>query len=246
MFVICDETVLIDLFVVFLLHFDCGVVSRPVAGSLTEARGQKANIHVFREMLELCEIINSEGYSHCKETPKLKVILFGELFNVSSSKSQTKSQFIRFECGFMFFSWLIESFGFEICKQIYTSINDKLVGLLLRARKYKFVEFEGGKFTAIINDIFIILYTYEHTNNIHLKSLKCQFVTKPLLLFWIHLNMRQRQLPLYLLKIKIIPSNFFWNLELIWLRLKSFASQCMMFKAECSVHSRSRNNDVAN
>lgn len=28
-------------------------------------------------------------------------------------------------------------------KQIYTSINDKLVGLLLRARKYKFVEFEG-------------------------------------------------------------------------------------------------------
>lgn len=80
---------------------------KPVAGSLTEARGQKANIHVFREMLELCEIINSEGYSHCKETPKLKVILFGELFN------------------------------------IYTSINDKLVGLLLRARKHKFVEFEG-------------------------------------------------------------------------------------------------------
>lgn len=55
---------------------------RPIAGSLTEARGQKANIHVFREMLELCEIINSEGYSHCEETPKLKVILFGELFNV--------------------------------------------------------------------------------------------------------------------------------------------------------------------
>lgn len=33
-------------------------------------------------------------------------------------------------------------------KQIYTCINDKLVGLLLRARKYKFVDFEGG-----INDI---------------------------------------------------------------------------------------------
>lgn len=27
--------------------------------------------------------------------------------------------------------------------QIYTCINDKLVGLLLRARKHKFVDFEG-------------------------------------------------------------------------------------------------------
>lgn len=27
--------------------------------------------------------------------------------------------------------------------QIYTMINDKLVGLLLRARKHKFVDFEG-------------------------------------------------------------------------------------------------------
>lgn len=28
-------------------------------------------------------------------------------------------------------------------QQIYTCINDKLVGLLLRARKHKFVDFEG-------------------------------------------------------------------------------------------------------
>lgn len=27
--------------------------------------------------------------------------------------------------------------------QIYNSINDKLVGLLLRARKHKFIDFEG-------------------------------------------------------------------------------------------------------
>ncbi|XP_055317968.1 actin-binding Rho-activating protein isoform X2 [Sitodiplosis mosellana] len=80
---------------------------KPIAGSLTEARGQKANIHVFREMLELCQIIHSEGYAHNEDNPKLKVILFGELFN------------------------------------IYTCINDKLVGLLLRARKHKFVDFEG-------------------------------------------------------------------------------------------------------
>lgn len=33
-------------------------------------------------MLELCQMINSEGYAHDEEHPKLKVILFGELFNV--------------------------------------------------------------------------------------------------------------------------------------------------------------------
>lgn len=54
-----------------------------MAGSLTAARGQKASIHVCREMLELCQMINSEGYQHSEETPELKVILFGELFNVS-------------------------------------------------------------------------------------------------------------------------------------------------------------------
>lgn len=55
---------------------------RPISGSLTEARGQKANIHVCKEMLELCHVINSEGYPQSKQHPELKVILFGELFNV--------------------------------------------------------------------------------------------------------------------------------------------------------------------
>uniref|UniRef100_A0A1B0GQH1 Uncharacterized protein n=1 Tax=Phlebotomus papatasi TaxID=29031 RepID=A0A1B0GQH1_PHLPP len=34
---------------------------KPVAGSLTEFRGQKANLHVYREMMELCDVINSSG-----------------------------------------------------------------------------------------------------------------------------------------------------------------------------------------
>lgn len=57
---------------------------RPIAGSLTEQRGQKANIHVFREMCELCEIINGSGAPQDEEDPKgPKWIFFGELFNVS-------------------------------------------------------------------------------------------------------------------------------------------------------------------
>lgn len=80
---------------------------RPKAGSLTEYRGKKANIQVYQEMLELCTVIHDEGHSISKQTPELKGILFGELFN------------------------------------IYTHINDKLVGLLLRARKHELIEFEG-------------------------------------------------------------------------------------------------------
>lgn len=56
--------------------------NRPIAGSLTAARGQKANMHVFKELLELCQIVNSEGYPQTKEDPSLRFIPFGELFNV--------------------------------------------------------------------------------------------------------------------------------------------------------------------
>ncbi|TMW51295.1 hypothetical protein DOY81_003614 [Sarcophaga bullata] len=79
---------------------------KPLAGSLTEMRGQKANMHVLKEMLELCQIIDSEGYN-VKDEPTMRVIPFGELFN------------------------------------IYNYISDKVVGILLRARKHKLVEFEG-------------------------------------------------------------------------------------------------------
>lgn len=56
---------------------------KPLAGSLTEMRGQKANMHVMKEMLELCQIIDSEGYE-VKDEPTMRVIPFGELFNVNS------------------------------------------------------------------------------------------------------------------------------------------------------------------
>ncbi|KAM8719609.1 hypothetical protein ACLKA7_005789 [Drosophila subpalustris] len=79
---------------------------KPLAGSLTEARGQKANMHVMKEMLELCQIISSEGYV-VKDEPTMRVIPFGELFN------------------------------------IYNYISDKVVGILLRARKHKLLDFEG-------------------------------------------------------------------------------------------------------
>lgn len=60
------------------------LIARPVDGSMTQARGQKANIHVYKEILELCYIIESAGEIYSEDTPELKAIPFGELFNVKS------------------------------------------------------------------------------------------------------------------------------------------------------------------
>ncbi|XP_018053211.1 PREDICTED: actin-binding Rho-activating protein-like isoform X1 [Atta colombica] len=79
---------------------------RPEAGSLSDLRGRKANAHVLKEILELCEIISHEG-TPCRDQPDVIAITFGDIFN------------------------------------IYTNISNKCVGLLLRARKQKFLEFEG-------------------------------------------------------------------------------------------------------
>ncbi|CAB3367771.1 Hypothetical predicted protein [Cloeon dipterum] len=79
---------------------------RPVEGSKTDQRGQKAMQHVAKEILELCEIINDCGQS-VPTSKSHKYIRFGELFN------------------------------------IYTHISNKVVGILLRARKHCFVDFEG-------------------------------------------------------------------------------------------------------
>lgn len=60
---------------------------KPIAGSLTEQRGQKASIHVFREMCELCTVINDSGAPIDEEDPHgPKFIFFGELFNVSAKR----------------------------------------------------------------------------------------------------------------------------------------------------------------
>ncbi|VEN50083.1 unnamed protein product [Callosobruchus maculatus] len=86
-------------------------VKQPPKGSLSELRAFKATIHVSKEMMELCDVINQFGERLFSENEKPNdpriVISFGELFS------------------------------------IYTAISDKVVGILLRARKYKFVDFEG-------------------------------------------------------------------------------------------------------
>ena len=52
-------------------------------------RAKCASVHVSREILQLCEIIDSEGKPN-EHHPELKMILFGELFDVISMKKSCK------------------------------------------------------------------------------------------------------------------------------------------------------------
>ncbi|KAK6624920.1 hypothetical protein RUM44_011784 [Polyplax serrata] len=57
---------------------------RPVVGSKTEARGLRAHAHVFREILELCEIIHTDGDIRFVDDDGVERIgiLFGDLFRI--------------------------------------------------------------------------------------------------------------------------------------------------------------------
>ncbi|KAI4502683.1 hypothetical protein M0802_002595 [Mischocyttarus mexicanus] len=54
---------------------------RPTAGSLSDIRGRKANAHILREILELCDIIYQNG-TPCRDQPDITGITFGDLFNI--------------------------------------------------------------------------------------------------------------------------------------------------------------------
>ncbi|GJQ75215.1 hypothetical protein Trydic_g22053 [Trypoxylus dichotomus] len=94
---------------------------RPVKGSLTESRGCRASALVYKEMLQLCEIIHDYGETISEDDPR-KVICFGDLFSM------------------------------------YNTISNKLVGILLRTRKHKIIDFEGEcLFQRRDDDVPIIL-----------------------------------------------------------------------------------------
>ncbi|KAK2844261.1 hypothetical protein Q5P01_010920 [Channa striata] len=86
---------------------------RPLQGSMTDQRGKDAHTHVSREVQELCEVIRNIGEPGGKERSE-------------SSKGQKG---ITVEFGKLF--------------NHYVTVSNKLVGILLRARKQRLVDFEG-------------------------------------------------------------------------------------------------------
>ncbi|XP_037533205.1 actin-binding Rho-activating protein-like [Nematolebias whitei] len=86
---------------------------RPLQGSLTEQRGQEAHTHISKEIKKLCEAIKT----------------IGELKEKDGGDGGSNRKVIAVEFGKLF--------------QHYVAISNKLVGILLRARKQRLVEFEG-------------------------------------------------------------------------------------------------------
>lgn len=86
---------------------------RPLRGSMTEQRGKDAHTHVSKEIQELCEVIRN----------------IGETEDRNGDESGCSRQVVTVNFGKLF--------------EHYVTISNKLVGILLRARKQRLVEFQG-------------------------------------------------------------------------------------------------------
>lgn len=90
-----------------------GDYGRPPPGSMTEQRGRDAHTHVSKEVQELCEVIRN----------------IGEPEHRNGDGSGGSSKVVTVKFGKLF--------------EHYVTISNKLVGILLRARKQRLVEFQG-------------------------------------------------------------------------------------------------------
>ncbi|XP_060853657.1 uncharacterized protein LOC132931720 [Rhopalosiphum padi] len=90
---------------------------KPIAGSKTDLRGRKAKSHICREILELCTVIHDVG-----------------TYNTKKRDPDDDDEHCIDD------GTIIVSFG-ELF-QIYTKISDKVVGLLIAAKRRGFVYFD--------------------------------------------------------------------------------------------------------
>lgn len=86
---------------------------RPLHGSMTEQRGKDAHTHVSKEVQELCEVIRN----------------IGEMEDRNGEEGGCGRKVVTVKFGKLF--------------EHYVTISNKLVGILLRARKQRLVEFQG-------------------------------------------------------------------------------------------------------
>nr|CAD7591052.1 unnamed protein product [Timema genevievae] len=106
----------------------------------TALRGMKAQSQVSKEILELCVIISENGEPLAEgpddKDPRI-VISFGTLFQVPLVYP------LKLANALVVLSSTAEDGEIEVRISMYTYISSKVVGLLLRARKQKLVDFEG-------------------------------------------------------------------------------------------------------
>ena len=121
----------------------------PVAGSKTEARGKLAHERISREILELCCVIKDNG----------KMLPFEDIVKTGTIKNNDKTNIAttRVDSTEERFVTVID---FKRLFDIYVCISNKLVGVLLRARKYGIVDFPGETLFQRRDDDVLIKLLY--------------------------------------------------------------------------------------
>lgn len=119
----------------------------PIPGSKTEARGKLAHRRVSREIWELCCIIEEHGITRKKKLAKKNKDV--DSLNDDVNDDNKEEEFTT-----------TSKINFGTLFRIYTYISDKLVGMLLRARKYGLVHFEGECLFQRQDDDVIITLLY--------------------------------------------------------------------------------------
>ncbi|XP_028986114.1 actin-binding Rho-activating protein-like [Betta splendens] len=103
-----------------------GEYGRPLQGSMTEQRGKDAHTHISREVQELCDVIKT----------------IGELREEDEVGHNSRGKVITVQFGKLF--------------NHYVTVSNKLVGILLRARKQRLVEFDGEMLWQGKDDLVVI------------------------------------------------------------------------------------------
>merc|ERR1712018_963629 len=122
----------------------------PVAGSKTEARAKLAHERISREILEMCCVIYDNRSKHGMDSLKQNVGTITSCENnVTMAAKENTDQNV------------VAVIDFKRLFDIYVGISNKLVGVLLRARKYGIVDFPGETlFQRRDDDVIIkLLYT---------------------------------------------------------------------------------------
>ena len=122
----------------------------PVEGSKTEARAKLAHERISREILEMCCVIYDNRRKQGMESLNQNVGTnrSGENNVTMAAKENTDQN-------------VVAVIDFKRLFDIYVGISNKLVGVLLRARKYGIVDFPGETlFQRRDDDVMIkLLYT---------------------------------------------------------------------------------------
>ena len=119
----------------------------PVAGSKSEARAKLAHERVSSEILEMCCVIEYNG--------KKRQIKDLDMNNINKIDESTNSFQNDVEERF------VTEIDFKRLFDIYVGISNKLVGVLLRARKYGIVDFPGEILFQRRDDDVMIKLLYE-------------------------------------------------------------------------------------